>query len=77
MVRPIAFGLAITLPLVIQLAFANTAAAQHAKKLSHEQAWAKCKARVDATVPGDQQTTRATVGGDCMRSYGYRLKRKM
>ena len=77
MVRPTAFGLVITLPLVLQLAFANAAAAQHAKRLSYEQAWTKCKAQLDATVPGDQQTTRATVGGGCMRSHGYRLKKKM
>jgi hypothetical protein len=75
--RTIAIRIATALPIIMSFAFADVAAARQAKNLSYEQAWAKCKAEVDRTVPGDQQTTRATVGGGCMRSYGYRLKRKM
>jgi hypothetical protein len=77
MVRIIGLGLAIALPFVMSLAFIDTAAAQKTKKLSYEQAWAKCKAEVDRTIPGEQQTVRASAGGSCMRSHGYRLKKKM
>jgi hypothetical protein len=61
----------------MSLMFADPAVAQKTKKLSYDQAWAKCKAEVDRTVPGDQQTVRASAGGSCMRSHGYRLKKKM
>jgi hypothetical protein len=77
MVRIIALRLVVALPFAISLAIAGPAAAQKAKKLSYEQAWAKCKAEVDRTIPGDQQINRATAGGSCMRSHGYRLKKKM
>ena len=77
MVRIMGLGLAIALPFAVSLTFADPAVAQKTKKLSYEQAWAKCKAEVDRTVPGDQQTVRASAGGSCMRSHGYRLKKKM
>ena len=45
------------------------------QKVSYERAWALCKAQIDKTVFGEQQTVRATVGAGCMRKYGYRLKK--
>lgn len=66
-----AFAMAIAVP----LALAGVSAAQAAKKLSYEQAWAKCKAQIDKTQFGEQQTNRATAGAGCMRQYGYRLKK--
>lgn len=77
MVRTVGMRFAIALPFAMSLAFAHPAAAQKTKKLSYEQAWAKCKADLDRTVPGDQQINRATAGGSCMRSHGYRLKKKI
>lgn len=67
--------LVIALPLAAAFAFAAASDAFAQKKLSYEQAWATCKAQVDKTIPGDQQTTRASAGGACMRKYGYRLKK--
>ena len=76
-VRTMAFRLAVTLPFALSLAFADTASAQKAKKLSYNEAFAKCRAEVNRTVAADQPGVRATVGGGCMRSHGYRLKKKM
>lgn len=67
--------LAVALPLAAAFAFAATSDALAAKKLSYEQAWATCKAQIDKTIPGDQQTSRASAGGGCMKKYGYRLKK--
>ena len=69
--------LTIALPLAAGFAFAATSDALAAKKMSYEQAFATCKAQIDKTIPGDQQTTRASAGGSCMRQYGYRLKKKI
>jgi len=76
-VRTMAFRLAVTLPFALSLAFADTASAQKAKKLSYNQAFEKCRAEVNRTVPADQPAVRGTVGSGCMRSHGYRLKKKM
>jgi hypothetical protein len=67
--------LAIALPLAGTFALYAPSDAFAQKKLSYEQAWATCKAQIDKTIPGDQQTTRASAGGSCMRKYGYRLKK--
>ena len=77
MIRTVAPRLTIALAFTMSFALADAALAQKAKKLTYDQAWAKCKAEVDRTVPGDQQINRATAGGSCMRSYGYRLKKKI
>ena len=76
-VRTMALRLAVTLPFALSLALPGTAAAQQAKKLSYNQAFEKCRAEVNRTVPADQPAVRGTVGSGCMRSHGYRLKKKM
>jgi hypothetical protein len=66
---------AVAFSIAFPLALAHVSPAQSAKKLTYEQAWAKCKAQVDKTIASDQQTVRASAGGGCMRQYGYRLKK--
>jgi len=66
----------LTLSAAAMLSFATDSFA--AKKLSYEQAWAKCKVEIGANVPGSDTTTsaaRASAGGACMKKYGYRLKK--
>jgi hypothetical protein len=70
-----AFHVVTAVAIAVPLAFASSVPAQSAKKLTYEQAFAKCKAQIDRTIAGDQQTNRATAGGGCMMQYGYRLKR--
>jgi hypothetical protein len=67
--------LMITLPLAAAFGLAVPSDALAQKKPSYEQAWATCKAQIDRTIPGDQQTTRASAGAGCMRKYGYRHKK--
>ena len=66
----------IALPLAAAFGLAAPSDALAQKKPSYEQAWAQCKAQIDRTIPGDQQTTRASAGAGCMQKYGYRLKKK-
>lgn len=64
------------LSLVAALALCGPASA--AKKVTYEQAWAKCKAEIGANVPGQDTTTssaRYSAGSACMKKYGYRLKK--
>jgi hypothetical protein len=64
------------------IAFAMTLSAAGsavaAKRLSYEEAFAKCKAEISKTVPGENATTsgRYAAGGACMSRYGFRLKKK-
>lgn len=67
--------LVIALPLAAAFTVAAASDAFAQKKLSYEQAWAACKAQIDKTMPGDQQTARASAGAGCMKKYGYRLKK--
>ena len=69
-------SLAFALPLSAVFGFFAISDAVAQKKLSYEQAWTTCKAQIDRTVAGDQQTARASAGAGCMRKYGYRLKKK-
>jgi hypothetical protein len=64
------------LPVVFaaSLGFADSASA--AKKLTYDQAWAACKAKMDkAGVPGTglQANERYIRGANCMKRYGYRI----
>ena len=70
--------IAIALPCAMLLALPSIAAAQTAKKLSYEQAWAQCKKEVSMTNPGEAATSggRYAAGGACMHKYGFRLKKK-
>jgi hypothetical protein len=66
--------------LVLSLAMAALCSASNAsaqKKVSYEQAWAKCKADVNANFPGEGGATagRYARGTSCMKEYGYRLKK--
>jgi hypothetical protein len=60
-------------------AFVGMPAASAApKKLTYEQAWAKCKQELDAKGALGQMSSaveRSTMGGACMHKYGYRLKK--
>jgi hypothetical protein len=72
------YHLRATLTLAAMFALAATLDASAAKKVSYEQAWAKCKAEIGANVPGSDTTTsaaRQSAGGACMKKYGYRLKK--
>lgn len=56
----------------LAIAFGLGDGASAAKKLTYEQAYAKCKSVMDkARVSG--HTERYTVGAGCMKKYGYRL----
>jgi hypothetical protein len=66
----------IALPVAAAFSFAVTPNAVAQKKPSYAQAFAQCKEEVNRTVPGDQQTARASAGSGCMQKYGYRLKKK-
>ena len=59
------------------LAGTDTAWAQKPKKLTYEQAFAECQAKVKAAMPGEttQSAPRYTMGRGCMKDHGYRLKK--
>ena len=42
------------------------------KKLTYDQAWAKCKVHVDK-IAGDQHSQKAAAGASCMKRYGYNI----
>lgn len=52
---------------------AGLAAAAAPKRLTYEQAWTKCKAQLDKSMPSDQHTAKASAGSSCMLRYGYRI----
>jgi hypothetical protein len=57
---------------------ADSASAQKTKKVSYEEAWALCRADVQANTPPEttQSAARYTRGAACMKKYGYRLKKQ-
>jgi hypothetical protein len=66
--------------IVLSLVVAACCSASNASaqaKLTYEQAWAKCKADVNANFPGEgsYSAARYARGGSCMKQYGYRLKK--
>jgi hypothetical protein len=66
--------MAITMPFV--LGFADGALAASKKKLTYEEAYAKCKAIMDKEgTPGTttQSNVRYTRGAACMKKYGHKL----
>ena len=66
--------LAITVAAAFGLADNASAAAK--KKLTYEQAYAKCKALIDKAGywgTSTQANVRYTSGAACMKKYGYRL----
>jgi hypothetical protein len=52
-------------------------ASAQAKKLTYEQAFKDCQAKVKANMPGEttQSSPRYTMGAGCMKDHGYRLKK--
>ena len=59
-------------------AIALCSSASAAKKMSYEDAFAKCKAEIAGNVPMQDTTTSSakyTAGSACMKKYGYRLKK--
>ena len=73
--------LAAVLAATTALLFAGTdmASAQaKAKKLTYEQAFKDCQAKVKAAMPGEttQSAPRYTMGAGCMKDHGYRLKKR-
>ena len=48
-------------------------AATNTKKLTYDQAWAKCQAQINKAVPGDQASARHAWGSACMRKYGHKI----
>ena len=58
-------------PSVVENAFAKTK-----KKLTYEQAFAKCKEDVNRTLPTEYHSAgRYARGASCMKQYGYHLKK--
>ena len=64
------------------VAFAASAlasgSAAAAKKMTYEQAFAKCKGEIGASAPGSEALSTAarhSAGGACMKKYGFRLKK--
>jgi len=64
------------LAVTVAAAFGLTDNASAAKKLTYEQAYAKCKSIMDKEgTPGTstQSNVRYTRGAACMKKYGYKL----
>lgn len=57
----------------IALSLAAMAPAAAAKKLTYEQAWAKCQSKINKAVPGDQASARMSWGSACMKKYGHKI----
>lgn len=62
--------------IALMFAFASMTAAEAQKKMSYDKAFAECKMQVDRTVAADQPSARGTAGAACMKTHGYRLKKK-
>jgi hypothetical protein len=71
-------GLTLALSAVALLGLGDTtSAAPKGKKMTYEQAFADCQAKVKAAMPGEttQSAPRYTMGRGCMKDHGYRLKK--
>jgi hypothetical protein len=70
---------AIAAAFTVALACAGASDALAAKKkMSYEEAYAKCKGEIAGTAPGSESLStaaRSSAGGACMKKYGYRLKK--
>ena len=68
-------GVVIALSVALPFAVADAAFAAKkapAKKLTFEEAWAKCQVEVDK-LQRDAQSQRYSRGAACMHTYGYRI----
>ena len=71
-------SIAIVLASAAALTFVALPSAEAAKKkISYDDAWAKCQQDVRANVPGENTASapRYARAGACMKKYGYRLKK--
>jgi hypothetical protein len=57
----------------IALSLAALTPAAAAKKLTYDQAWAKCQSKINKAVPGDQASARMAWGSACMKKYGHKI----
>jgi hypothetical protein len=70
------FVMTLAVVLGVVLGLADNASAAKKKKLSYEEAYAKCKAIMDKEgTPGTstQSNVRHTRGAACMKKYGHKL----
>jgi hypothetical protein len=66
----------IAVMIAVAFGFADNASAASKKKLTYDEAYAKCKSIMDKEgTPGTstQSNVRYTRGAACMKKYGYRL----
>jgi hypothetical protein len=70
----VAGGVAV-LSLAVLLALSQAVWAETKKKVTYDQAWARCKSLLDKTSPRTEQNDneRYIRGGACMKKFGYRL----
>jgi hypothetical protein len=69
------FGATVAAFAVFALASAPASAA---KKMTYEEAFAKCKQEINAGAPGSEALStaqRSSAGGACMKKHGFRLKK--
>lgn len=75
--KPVVLRLAAAL--TIGAAIAASGPALAAKKMTYEQAFKLCTARIDKTIPKasdhSTDTHRTTAGAGCMREHGFKLKK--
>jgi len=57
----------------VALSLGALAPAAAAKKLTYDQAWAKCQSKINKAVPGDQASARMAWGSACMKKYGHKI----
>ena len=70
---PISKLIAAALSAGMLFAVADAASGAKAKRPTFDEAWALCKAKLDARIPSDQAAQRHSAGASCMKRFGYRL----
>jgi hypothetical protein len=72
------FVLTLAAALTVGAVIAASGPASAQKKMTYEQAFKACTAKIDKTVPKasdhSSDTQRTTAGAACMREYGFKLK---
>ena len=71
-------GVAILSVIIVGAFAVSDSALAKVKKLSYEDAFAKCKQEIGTGAPGSESLStsqRYSSGGACMKRYGYRLKK--
>lgn len=72
--RPNVYAFAILASGAIALSLAAMSpAAAKTKKLTYDQAWAKCQSKINHAIPGDQASARMAWGSACMKKYGHNI----